>query len=366
MSDAAGQRQRDDAVGRAAPTTWLLVGRRAGDNAQVAALAAALGWPCETKQLDFGALHRVPNLLLGASLRSLAPSALAQLRPPWPDLVIFSGKRSVPAARWVRRQSGNRTRLVGIGRPFAPLAWLDLVVTTPQYGLPTRPNVLRNPVALTALGRSGLMAAAAERAPSLAHLPRPYVALLVGGSAAPYRLDAAGAAELALRARRLAGAGTVLATTSPRTPSNAIDALERALPRSALVHRWQAGADNPYAAFLGLADRIVVTGDSAAMLSDACAAGKPVYIAELPTRWDGLRRRLNGRWPGWLRRAGDCLVEVGILVRPRDMAAFHAGLVARGLARRLGEDAQGPPPSASPADSLAATAARVRALFGRA
>ncbi|HJT99539.1 MAG TPA: ELM1/GtrOC1 family putative glycosyltransferase, partial [Rhodanobacteraceae bacterium] len=38
-----------------------------------------------------------------------------------------------------------------------------------------------------------------------------------------------------------------------------------------------ADGDNPYAGFLGWADRIVVTPDSVNMISEACATGKPVY-----------------------------------------------------------------------------------------
>ena len=41
----------------------------------------------------------------------------APLAPPWPDVLIASGRRSAPVARWIRRQSGGRTRLVQLGRP---------------------------------------------------------------------------------------------------------------------------------------------------------------------------------------------------------------------------------------------------------
>ncbi|MBK8157789.1 MAG: hypothetical protein IPK59_03005 [Rhodospirillaceae bacterium] len=36
-----------------APRTWLILGERTGDNAQVLALGRALGWPCTVKQIRY-------------------------------------------------------------------------------------------------------------------------------------------------------------------------------------------------------------------------------------------------------------------------------------------------------------------------
>src|SRR5262245_38399921 len=115
---------------------WVLLGRKTGDNEQCLAVAEALGVPFETKRLAFNALYRAWNLLLGRSRASLDRTASDRLEPPWPALVIAAGRRCVPVARWIQRKSGRRTRLVQIGRPRAPLDWFDLVIATPQYGLP--------------------------------------------------------------------------------------------------------------------------------------------------------------------------------------------------------------------------------------
>ena len=69
------------------------------------------------------------------------------LTGPWPDLVLLAHQSNENVARWIRRQSGGRTRLVLLGRPWAPAEAFDLVVTTPQYDLPEAANVLHNPVA---------------------------------------------------------------------------------------------------------------------------------------------------------------------------------------------------------------------------
>ena len=122
-------------------SVWGLLGTRAGDNEQVQQLVRALGVPHELKRFVFNPLRHLPNRVLGARRRSAAGGPLS---PPWPDLVVSAGKRSVPVARWIRAQSGGRTKLVHFGRPRAPLAWFDLVITTAQYGLPESSRVLRN------------------------------------------------------------------------------------------------------------------------------------------------------------------------------------------------------------------------------
>ena len=45
---------------------------------------------------------------------------------------------------------------------------------------------------------------------------------------------------------------------------------------------WDGAGENPYFGYLALADAIVVTGDSVAMVSEACATGKPVHVYGLP------------------------------------------------------------------------------------
>ena len=59
--------------------------------------------------------------------------------------------------------------------------------------------------------------------------------------------------------------------------------------------------DNPYFAYLGLADRFVVTADSASLVADACTMEKPV--ADL--RLAGARGARERGVKGLLRRWGE-------------------------------------------------------------
>ncbi|MDJ0862766.1 MAG: mitochondrial fission ELM1 family protein [Gammaproteobacteria bacterium] len=269
------------------PVTWLLMGSKAGDNSQVLALGEALGWPFEIKRFAYRKYELMTNLLLGATLAGVDKQRSSRLLPPWPELVISAGRRNEPICRWIQaqaRRDGQRVRLVHLGRPWALYERFDLVVTTPQYRLPQRPGIVHNDTPLHRITKERLASEQAIWAPRLAPLPKPYVAVAIGGNSGPYTLDRKAAGRLAREASKLANeqGGSLLVTTSARTPPGAIAELEASLTAPAYVYRWRRDAtENPYFAFLGLADAIVVTGDSMSMLTEACATQKPVYIFDL-------------------------------------------------------------------------------------
>lgn len=346
------------------PRIWVLTGARTGDNTQARALAEGLGWPYSEIPLVHNALHVLPNRILGASRRSLRSGTNA-LRAPWPDVVIATGKRSVPVARWIQRRARGRTRLVQIGRPQAPLAWFDLVITTPQYRLPESPNVLHNLLPLNGVTTQALAAAAAAWQSSFAHLPRPRIGCILGGPTSTHRLDAASARRIAETADALAArtGGSVLLTTGPRTPPNAAAAAERTLSSPASVHRWDRDRErpNPLMAYLALADRFVISGESVSALAETCATGKPVHV--VPTRLRARARIVAGA-SGVLRPVLPALTRRGFATPPREIEAVHRALVAQGLAAwRDGELVVGHPP-AREHDALVRAVATIRRMLG--
>ena len=314
---------------------WVLLGNRHGDNRQLQAIADALGRPYRTVQLYFGRGARLTTARWFA--HRLTWRAEPELSPPWPRAVLAAGRKSVPAELWIRRASGGRTRLIHVNRPWAPLAWFDLVVTTPQYALPERDNVLANLLPFVpAVAPAPLPASLAECA---AALPRPWTAVLVGGNSRPFVLDEPTAVELAatVNAERRKVGGTVWVLDSPRTPPAAMAALERGLERPAQIVRWDRDK-NAYAALLGLADRFDVTADSASRRTDALLTGRPVTPFALPAKADW-RWRLGARWraaaegaPDSLtRRSFDRLVGLGLISSVRDLGQLHRALADAGL-----------------------------------
>ena len=75
-------------AGPVVPQVWILMGHKAGDNAQVLALAEALEWPFAVKHFAYRRYEVVPNMALGATLAGIDRAQSSSLEAPWPDLVI--------------------------------------------------------------------------------------------------------------------------------------------------------------------------------------------------------------------------------------------------------------------------------------
>ena len=218
---------------RERPRLWLLLGDKAGDNAQVLELARASGEPWAVKRLV-----PKPQWVLGKprfrpTLDHLDPARSDPLEPPWPELVLTIGRRPSMAALWLAERSGGRTRLVIVGRPKRWPERFALIVAPAQYAVPEAANVVRLELPLLRPDPARLAAAAAAWRERFADLPRPVTAVLVGGETKPLRFDAAVARALAaqlseLRARE---GGTLWVTTSRRTGESVAEALAaNALP----------------------------------------------------------------------------------------------------------------------------------------
>ncbi len=103
------------------PDVWLIDPYRAGERGQVRALVEALGYPWTLKTLQYRQPVFWPHLLGQSTLAGVAACTRDCLAPPWPDLVVSSGVRNEPVCRWIRAQSGGRTRYVHVGRQWGPM-----------------------------------------------------------------------------------------------------------------------------------------------------------------------------------------------------------------------------------------------------
>ena len=344
------------------PVVWLIDAYRAGERAQVRALVQALGWPCETKQLSYRKYDLITHLLPGGSLRGINRASRESLQPPWPDLVVSCGVRNEPVCRWIREQAGGGCRYVHIGRPWADLSLFDLVITTPQYRLPNRENVVQNELTLHQVSRARMAQGAVEWENTWRDLPRPLIAVLVGGHSGPFTLGPRAAARLGREASKLArgSGGALLVSTSSRTPAPATGALQRALDAPHYWHVWRpAGESNPYWGMLGLADRFIVTADSIAMLSEATGTGKPVDMFDLGGMHESVDQPRDFRLGGVLYRA---LMNWGWQPLSRDISLVHRELVASGRAAWLGEQRR--PLRVQESTDMARAVRAVEGLFG--
>jgi len=327
------------------PRVWVLADNRPGHRTQVMGLAQSLGWKYEVKDLHFTPLNRISNRLLGASLMGLDRSRSSPLAPPWPDLVIAMGRRAAPVARWIGAQGGAATRLVQLGRKGADSAApFDLSVTCAHFRLPPHARRLVITVPITQVTEDRLREEAA-RWQGLFAGSRPHIAVLVGGTTAQHKLNAAAAERLTKDAMAFAkqAGGTLHIVTSRRTGAKATAAIHRVAGADAHVHEWTRDAlENPYLGYLALADVLIVTGESESMLAEAAATGKTLYIYPIPERPDTLKRRLGERVLAWSGGGGvfaslcNWLMEGGFVRPPRRLEEMHAALYRAGTANPFG------------------------------
>ena len=312
------------------PTIWALTTGEAGMRTQARALAQAVGGKVQEKIVRLPALwSRLPASTPGL-LRLLDPAS-DRLAPPWPDLIVSCGRRSAIIARAVRRAAGGSPRLVHVQDPRAGRPEFDLVVAM-SHDEVEAPNVIKTTTALHDITPQRLRAARGVWEPHFAALPRPLTSVILGGptSRSRFGLPEAGRLRERLAALRRATGGGAVIVPSRRTPTEVVALFLADARQDPGLWTWDRTGDNPYLGALAVADRLVVTGDSVSMVSEALATSSPVEVFA-----EGLR--------------------------PRHMG-FHVKLVAHGQVRLFDGQAVAAP-RRTPIDATAEAAAVVRRMM---
>ncbi len=285
--------------------TWIVSEANAGLLGQAVGLADAAGLVTESRVIRAAGIWRhIPAAMWPRPLAAIAPGALGG---PWPELLIGCGGKAAA----VLAALAKRSRTVIVQHPRMNPRHFDLVMVA-RHDEMTGPNVIVTRTALHRLTPARLAEAATLWRPRLAHLPRPLVAVLVGGANGRFRFDAAVATGLADQLADLVqrDGGSVMLTPSRRTSPAIRGVFGQRLPQFG-GWMWDGNGENPYLGMLALADMIVVTEDSVSMMSEAVATTAPVVVAGLPGQSrriglflrgleaDGRIRRFMGRLEQW-------------------------------------------------------------------
>jgi mitochondrial fission protein ELM1 len=260
-------------------TGWIISDGRAGNEVQSRGVFDAMG-------LDTRVIHVAPKgiwKLLGARAPVSPGERFGQpgtdFAPPWPDFAIATGRLTAPYIRALKRHAGLATYTIilldpKVGANAADFFWV------PEHDTLRGPNVMTTVTSPHAFSPQRLAELRKHMPEAIAALPKPRVAVMLGGPNGDYRYTPAAIARLASALRSLAelGAGLMI-TPSRRTPAEVLDIAGRGVAgRGCLI--WDGDGDNPYPAFLAHADALVVPADSVNMTGEACATGKPVYVFE--------------------------------------------------------------------------------------
>lgn len=315
-------------------TVWVMTDGKPGMENQCLGLAEALA------ALGIGGVPEVKRLAPRFPWSALPPQFWfaplstpdeqgKPLVPPWPDILIATGRQTVAPALAIKRASGGATFCVQIQNPTWHHDRFDLLAIPKHDGV-SGDNVMQTFGALHRVTAEKLRSEAEKFQAVLAHLPRPLIAVLIGGSNKQYRMTEAVTRRLAANLGTLCtehGAG--LAVTASRRTGAENEKHLRAALADLPCWFWDGTGDNPYFGLLGLADAIVVTADSVSMVSEACATGKPVHIIELDGGSAKFARFHDGLRSAGITRPFDGTLETWGYDAPDDTARIAAEVVRR-------------------------------------
>jgi mitochondrial fission protein ELM1 len=260
-------------------TAWILTDGKAGDEAQCLGVVEALGIEPEVRRVAPRGLFALA-MPWGPIDPAEAPGkAGSPIAPPFPDLLVASGRRAIPYVRVVKRASGGKTFTAILKDPRTGAGGADLI-WVPEHDRLRGPNVIATPTGPHRISAERLATARAAPDPRLAALSRPRVAVLAGGDSRHHRFTPADAERLARGLEGVARAGAALMITASRRTPEALARRLKALAGAGRGFYWDGTGENPYLSMLALADYIVVTADSTNMIGEASATGAPVLVFE--------------------------------------------------------------------------------------
>ena len=256
-------------------TAWIVTSGHAGHRQPCIGVAEAIG--ITPKIIDI-----VPR----APWRYFAPygpaGPCAEIAPPWPDLLIVSGRQSIPFARKIARKSGGRTFVTVLQNPVVPANQFDLVWVNEHDEL-HGDNIVRTLTTPSRMTDKRLQEGAAKLRARAPHLGEKILGVVIGGTSRAFRFEKAEAKKLAADLSSFAERHgySVAVTPSRRTGKSNTDIIRDNLTS---VHSWvwDGTSDNPYFEILGASERLVVTCDSVNMLGEAAFTGRPVHAYRLP------------------------------------------------------------------------------------
>jgi mitochondrial fission protein ELM1 len=256
---------------------WGITGGRRGNDVLVEGVAAALGGQFRLIHTDLSAPYK---WLAPYRLAERAAAKDDQIAPPYPDMVIASGRQAVPHARYIKRAARGAVFSVFLQDPIVSPHHFDFVWAPAHDRCAGTMQTLLSPHGMTQeMLNNAAQAMQARLLPDTVRGKK--IAVLIGGPNKVYPFGADEMQKLTDGLATLAAQGHYLMMTlSRRSPDGYGDMLRAALPQDS-YYLWDNQGDNPYHAMLGLAEQIIVTADSVNMVGEACLPGVPVQVFQL-------------------------------------------------------------------------------------
>jgi len=264
---------------------WILGDERPGTVAQGIGLANEIGFDSKIIPLSYSFLAKLPNVFFSSSLLRLKCEAAKNIKKQeyFPRLIISAGRRAAPIALYLKKKSGNKSKVIQIMNPNLDFKKFDLVILPKHDGLDEKdfPNLVTTLGSLSKVNDKIIASEKEKFAPWFRDIKKEKIALLIGGSSKRTEFDEKSGAKLAKHASEVAQNmdATLLILNSRRSSEQLNQAIKENLDCDHRFYDWlETKNNNPYLAVLAEADYFIISGDSVSMISECCSTGKPVYI----------------------------------------------------------------------------------------
>lgn len=235
----------------------------------------------------------------------LTPETQQALEQVNADFIIAAGSGLAPVQMLLVCETGAKK--IVIMNPPSPYAWTryDLAIVPAHDGGRVPRGAFRSVIMPSGYRTQDRAVEVQELRAKLGENVRPKIAVFLGGATRDYDLTVSDMEKLCSILKRVGtAAGGFMLTTSRRTTAPVERFLKSMLAGQPLCHLLViANEENPpYAAagMMGLADLLIVTEDSLAMISEAVGTGKRVIVlslgeGELPEKHYRFHQILNHR-----------------------------------------------------------------------
>lgn len=291
-------------INNAPRTGWCLTSGSVGHETQCLGIFDSLGIQAVVKRVNPQGWRK--------KFAPISPAAAdPAIEPPWPDILIVSGRQALPYARKIKRASGEKTFVAVLQSPGLPASWFDFI-WVPLHDKPRGKNIFPTLTPPNRLTNARLEHGKKVYADRIKHLSGPIVTVLVGGPSRSHQFGINEAEKfcLDLAALHEMTGCSFLISPSYRTSPEVLAMIQASMSGIPCII-WDMKTENPYFSYMALADWFIVTSDSVNMMGEAAATGRPVYaypVVAKHTKFDkfhhlmqehGAIRWFNGRLDSW-------------------------------------------------------------------
>ena len=246
------------------------------------------------KALDIDYIHQKVELnkftkFLPPKITPVSNLFFKNFKIPEFDLIISCGRKSVIPSIYLKKNSKKKIINIHIQDPKVSLKNFDYIIVPEHDGINGN-NVITSKGAIHYL-TSDEIKKNSNYLSEMLNKDKEYLLLILGGPNKYYDYNEKNLLDIFEKIQKLTLKNSLQAIIIPsmRTPQNIIDLAHKFFDEQNLIIK---NVDKKaYLSGLAIAKFIIVTCDSTSMISESALTGKPIYIAEIPSKKDDYRIR---------------------------------------------------------------------------